>query len=60
MLFLDYYHPFVCMKMIEIIFVETCFSRFQKECDNYIIRSTTHDKCFQLLRKSTLSPFDEK
>ena len=33
---------------------------YQKECDNYIIRSLNHDMYLQKVRKSTLSLFDDK
>ena len=33
---------------------------FQKECDNYIIRSLSHEMVLQKVRKSTLSIFDDK
>ena len=33
---------------------------YQKECDNYIIRSLNHDIYLQKVRKSTLSIFDDK
>ena len=33
---------------------------YQKECDNYIIRSLNHDMHLQKVRKSTLSIFDDK
>ena len=33
---------------------------YQKECDNYIIRSLNHEKVLQKVRKPTLSIFDDK
>ena len=33
---------------------------YQKECDNYIIRSINHEMYLQKVRKSTLSIFDDK
>ena len=33
---------------------------YQKECDNYIIRSLNHEMVLQKVRKSTLSIFDDK
>ena len=33
---------------------------YQKECDNYIIRSLSHEMYLQKVRKSTLSIFDDK
>ena len=33
---------------------------YQKECDNYIIRSLNHEMYLQKVRKSTLSLFDDK
>ena len=33
---------------------------YQKECDNYIIRSPNHEMCLQKVRKSTLSIFNDK
>ena len=33
---------------------------YQKECDNYIIRSINHEKYLQEVKKSTLSVFDDK
>ena len=33
---------------------------YQKECDNYIIRSVNHEMILQKVRKSTLSIFDDK
>ena len=33
---------------------------YQKECDNYVIRSINHGMYLQKVRKSTLPPFDEK
>ena len=33
---------------------------YQKECDNYIIRSLNHEMYHQKVRKSTLSLFDDK
>ena len=34
--------------------------KYQKECDNYIIRSPNHEMYLQKGRKSTLSTFDDK
>ena len=33
---------------------------YQKECDNYILRSINHDMILQKVKKSTLSIFDDK
>ena len=33
---------------------------YQRECDNYIIRSINHDMVLQKVKKSTLSIFDDK
>ena len=33
---------------------------YQRECDNYIIRSLSHEMVLQKVRKSTLSIFDDK
>ena len=33
---------------------------YQKECDNYIIRSLNHEMILQKVKKSTLSIFDDK
>ena len=33
---------------------------YQKECDNYIIRSLNHEMYLQKVKKSTLSHFDDK
>ena len=33
---------------------------YQKECDNYIIRSINHEMYLQEVKKSTLSQFDDK
>ena len=33
---------------------------YQKECDNYIIRSINHEMVLQEVKKSTLSIFDDK
>ena len=33
---------------------------YQKECDNFIIRSINHDMVLQKVKKSTLSIFDDK
>ena len=33
---------------------------YQKDCDNYIIRSLSHEMYLQKVRKSTLSIFDDK
>ena len=33
---------------------------YQKECDNYIIRSLNHEMYLRKVRKSTLSIFDDK
>ena len=33
---------------------------FQKECDNYILRSVIHEMYLQRVKKSTLSIFDDK
>ena len=33
---------------------------YQKECDNYIIPSLTHEMYLQKVRNSTLSIFDDK
>ena len=33
---------------------------YQKECDNYIIRSLSHEMVLQKVKKSTLSIFDDK
>ena len=33
---------------------------YQKECDNYIIRSINHEMFLQEVKKSTLSTFDDK
>ena len=34
--------------------------KHHKECDNYVIRSPTHEMCLQLVKKSTLTQFDDK
>ena len=34
--------------------------KYQKECDNYIIRSINHERVLQEIKKSTLSIFDDK
>ena len=34
--------------------------KYQKDCDNYIIRSIHHEMCLQRLKKSTLTQFDDK
>ena len=36
------------------------FSPYQKECDNYIIGSINQETYLQFVKKSTLSPFDDK
>ena len=36
------------------------FSPYQKDCDNYIIRSINRETYLQFVKKSTLSPFDSK
>ena len=33
---------------------------YQKECDNYILRSVDHEMYLQQVKKSTLSIFDDK
>ena len=33
---------------------------YQRECDNYILRSINHDMILQKVKKSTLSIFDDK
>ena len=33
---------------------------YQKECDNYIIRSLNHEMYLQRVKKATLSSFDDK
>ena len=33
---------------------------YQKECDNYILRSVNHEMYLQRVKKSTLSIFDDK
>ena len=33
---------------------------YQKECDNYVIRSINHDIYLQKVTKNSLSAFDEK
>ena len=33
---------------------------YQKDCDNYIIRSINHEMYLQRVKKSTLSLFDDK
>ena len=33
---------------------------YQEECDNYIFRSKNHDMYLEKVRKSILSPFDER
>ena len=33
---------------------------YQRECDNYIIRSINHEMYLQQVKKSTLSIFDDK
>ena len=33
---------------------------YQRECNNYIIRSNNHEVHFQEVKKSTLSQFDDK
>ena len=40
----------------------SCFfgGKYQKVCDNYVIRSINCDKHLQKVRKPTLSPFNEK
>ena len=35
-------------------------NEYQRECDNYIIRSINHDMVLQKVKKSTLSIFDDK
>ena len=39
-----------------------CFfgGEYQNECDNYIIRSLSHEMVLQKVRKSTISQFDDK
>ena len=37
-----------------------CGGEYQKECDNYNIRSLSPEMYLQLVKKSTLSPFDDK
>ena len=32
----------------------------RKECDNFILKSTKHEMYLQEMKKSTLSPFDDK
>ena len=34
--------------------------KYQKECNNYIIRSISHEMILQKVKKSTLSKFDDK
>ena len=34
--------------------------KYQKECDNYIIRSLNHEMYLQKVCKNTLSPFDDE
>ena len=38
--------------------MKSCFSPYQKECDNYVHRSNNHDIYLQQVRTSTLSQFD--
>ena len=40
----------------------TCLfgGEYQKECNNYIIRSIDHEMVLQEIKKSTLSIFDDK
>ena len=33
---------------------------YQRECDDYVIRSINHELYLQKVRKATLSTFDEK
>ena len=33
---------------------------YQRECENYILRSVTHEMYLQPLKKATLSLFDDK
>ena len=44
----------------EVYFKCSYEQSYQKECDNNVIRSNNHEMYLQLLRKSTLSHFDEK
>ena len=39
-------------------FLKSCFSPYQQECDNYIIRSINLEKYVQRVLKSKLSLFD--
>ena len=44
---------------------EECYNclfggKYQKKCDNYIIRTLSHEKYLQNVRKSALSIFDDK
>ena len=34
--------------------------QYEKECDNYILRSVDHEMFLQEIKKSSLSVFDEK
>ena len=34
--------------------------KYQKDCDNYVIRSLNHEMYLQLVQKSTLSPLDDQ
>ena len=58
MFFLDYQNPFFRIKFFDLY--ESQFSPFQQECDNYIIRSLNYEMYLQRVKKSTLSPFDDK
>ena len=49
-------------KHIEIEENDNCLfgKEYQKECNNYIIRSINHEMILQEVKKSTLSIFDDK
>ena len=51
-----------CSKNINFDDYKKCLDdeEYQKECDNYIIRSLNHEMYLQLVKKSTLSIFDDK
>ena len=48
-------------KNINFIEYKRCLDgeEYQKECDNFIVRSLNHEICLQLQKTSTLSPFDD-
>ena len=43
-----------------MIFMRSHFFVYQIECDSFVFQSINHEEYLQLVKKSTLSQFDDK